>query len=131
MVEGPTSWLEAHAGSLPAGGTALDVACWHGRHALWLARRGYEVTAIDRNPEALSVLAAEAATRGLELKTICADIEQPGFAFEQGAFNVIVAVNYLHRPLFPTLVKALRPEGCLVYETFTVAQARQIGRAHV
>ena len=125
MVEGPTSWLEDHAGVLPVGGTALDLACGRGRHALWLAERGYVVTAIDRDPGALSALAAAATTRRLELETICADLEQPGFGLEQDAFDVIVAVNYLHRPLFPTLVSALRPGGYLVYETFTVAQARR------
>ena len=32
-------------------------------------------------------------------------------------------VHYLHRPLFPPLLAALRPGGVLVYETFTIAQA--------
>jgi len=36
-----------------------------------------------------------------------------------------VAVHYLHRPLFPHLLAALRPGGILVYETFTQAQARR------
>ena len=40
-----------------------------------------------------------------------------------GVFDVIVVVHYLHRPLFPSLVNALRPGGVLVYETFTRAQA--------
>jgi len=32
-------------------------------------------------------------------------------------------VRYLHRPLVPVLIRALRPGGLLVYETFTRAQA--------
>ena len=32
--------------------------------------------------------------------------------------------SYLHRPLFPALVRALRPGGVLLYETFTKEQAR-------
>jgi hypothetical protein len=36
---------------------------------------------------------------------------------------LIVVVHYLHRPLFPSIVGALRPGGVLVYETFTRAQA--------
>ena len=39
------------------------------------------------------------------------------------AFDVVVVVHYLHRPLFPQLLAALRPGGVLVYETFTAAQA--------
>ena len=36
---------------------------------------------------------------------------------------MIVVTHYLHRPLFPSLLAALRPGGALVYETFTRAQA--------
>jgi hypothetical protein len=36
---------------------------------------------------------------------------------------VIVVVHYLHRPLFPALIEALAPNGLLLYETFTTAQA--------
>jgi hypothetical protein len=36
---------------------------------------------------------------------------------------VVVVVHYLHRPLFPALIEALSPDGLLVYETFTRAQA--------
>jgi len=35
----------------------------------------------------------------------------------------VVGTRYLHRPLFPQLVAALRPGGVLIYETFTTAQA--------
>jgi len=34
-----------------------------------------------------------------------------------------VVMRYLHRPLFPALLAALKPEGLLLYETFTVRQA--------
>jgi len=40
--------------------------------------------------------------------------------FPVNAYDVIVVCFYLHRPLFPWLVEALRPEGVLLYETFTI-----------
>jgi tellurite methyltransferase len=43
--------------------------------------------------------------------------------FAPPEYDVIVVVHYLHRPLFPALIEALRPGGVLVYETFTRAQA--------
>lgn len=43
------------------------------------------------------------------------------------AYDLIAVFHYLHRPLFPQLLAALRPGGLLIYETFTTAQAR-IGR---
>jgi SAM-dependent methyltransferase len=39
------------------------------------------------------------------------------------AYDVVIVVHYLHRPLFPLLRSALRPGGLLVYETFTRGQA--------
>jgi tellurite methyltransferase len=34
----------------------------------------------------------------------------------------VIVFRFLHRPLFPALQRALRPDGLLVYETFTVGQ---------
>ena len=43
--------------ALPAGATALDVACGKGRHTHWLAERGVQVTALDRDASAIAALA--------------------------------------------------------------------------
>ena len=43
---GPNQFVEAELAELPAG-TALDLACGEGRNALWLASRGWDVTAVD------------------------------------------------------------------------------------
>ena len=42
----PNRWVEEVAGDLPAG-RALDLAAGEGRNALWLAERGWRVTAVD------------------------------------------------------------------------------------
>lgn len=42
----PNQFVEASLADLPAG-DALDLACGEGRNTLWLARRGWRVTAID------------------------------------------------------------------------------------
>jgi 2-polyprenyl-3-methyl-5-hydroxy-6-metoxy-1,4-benzoquinol methylase len=118
----PTSWLTAHEGLLQ-GGVALDVACGRGRHALWLAERGFEVYAIDRDPAALVHLDEEARRRGVRVVTEQKDLETECVRLGENRFDLVVAVHYLHRPLFRHLTAALRPGGLLVYETFTAAQA--------
>jgi len=118
----PAAWLTMHQHLLPPG-DALDVACGRGRHALWLAEHGWRVTAIDRDAGALRELEAEARRRGLPITTESVDLERVDAALPDRAFDVIVVVHYLHRPLFPRLLAALRPGGVLVYETFTAAQA--------
>ncbi len=119
----PATWLTQHARLLPAEGAALDVACGRGRHALWLAARGLTVHAVDRSAEAVTALDALARQRGLPVRARVSDLETANPDLPRGAFDLIVVVHYLHRPLFPALVAALRPGGLLVYETFTRAQA--------
>jgi SAM-dependent methyltransferase len=53
------------------------------------------------------------------------DLESSEVSLGDAAFDVIVGVHYLHRPLFPALLQALRPGGLLIYETFTRAQAQR------
>ena len=119
----PARWVTDHAHLLPSSGNALDVACGGGRHALWLARRGLTVRAIDRNSEAVETVRAEAARRGLHITAEQYDLENEDAGLGVETADVIVVVHYLHRPLFPALVRALRPRGLLIYETFTHAQA--------
>ena len=119
----PASWLTQHAEMLPGKGHALDVACGRGRHALWLAGRGLTTLAVDRSPDAVQAVNDEARARHLPLIAQVRDLEGGRNPFPPSAYDVIVVVHYLHRPLFPALVEALTPGGLLVYETFTRAQA--------
>ena len=57
------------------------------------------------------------------MTAVAADLETGHYSLGVDAFDVIVGVHYLHRPLFPTLTAALRPGGLLIYETFTRRQA--------
>jgi tellurite methyltransferase len=123
----PSAWLVSHEGALPRHGRALDLASGEGRHAVWLASRGLEVTAIDRDARALEAVQQRARASALPVSTMLLDLEQPGVSLDVAAFDVIVATHYLHRPLFPTIRGALKDGGLLIYETFTRAQA-SIGR---
>lgn len=119
----PTRWLTDHRDLLPPSGSALDVACGRGRNTLWLAACGYDTHGIDRDPEAISQLREEAMRRQLQVHATLLDLETQTVSLGRAIYDVIVVVHYLHRPLFPMLIGALRPGGILVYETFTKAQA--------
>ena len=102
----------------------LDVACGRGRNTLFLARRGFRVHALDRDAGAVAELHAIADRERLAITSEVADLEtEPPPSLGLQTFDGIVVFRYLHRPLFPSLVEALAPGGCLIYETFTVAQA--------
>lgn len=119
----PACWLTDHADLLPHAGTALDVACGSGRHALWLASRGMTADAVDRDPHAIDLLTGEARRRGLAVRARVMDLERGDDTIAPDSYDVIAVFHYLHRPLFPALVAALKMGGLLVYETFTRAQA--------
>ncbi len=63
-------WIED--GEVPPG-RVLIPGCGRGHEALELARRGFQVTALDIAPTALEHLAAELAAAGVEAERICAD----------------------------------------------------------
>jgi SAM-dependent methyltransferase len=110
----PSRWVKRWAHLVEAGGAVLDVASGTGRHARFFAARGHPVTAIDRD------VAALASMHGVDgLTTVAADIENGPWPLPaQAQFAAVVVTNYLHRPLFPQLLRALAPGGVLIYETF-------------
>lgn len=97
----------------------LDVACGHGRHLRHLASLGFAVVGVDRDAEALSALRG---LRGVEVRV--ADVEEGPWPFSPEDFDGVVVTNYLHRPVFPHLVGALRDGGVLIYETFAAGNER-------
>jgi SAM-dependent methyltransferase len=119
----PAAWLTDHAGLLPARAQALDLACGRGRNTLWLAERCASVLALDRDAVAIDQVRADALARRLPVTAVVTDLESGALSLGTSVFDVVVVIHYLHRPLFPALIAALRPGGVLVYETFTRAQA--------
>jgi len=123
LPSGPSGWLVSNASLAPRGARSLDVACGRGRHALFLASAGYSVTAIDRDPARVAALRALGRRLRLPLDAEVKDVEADATALGEDEWELVLVFHFLHRPLFPALVRALRPGGVLVYETFTTAQA--------
>jgi SAM-dependent methyltransferase len=101
---------------LAPGAAVLDLACGSGRHSRYLQSAGMQVLAVDRDLAALQELALE------DVGTLQVDLEaglpQDCWPFAAHSFDAIVVTNYLHRPLFPLILSALRENGLLIYETF-------------
>jgi rhodanese-related sulfurtransferase len=124
-VSGPSPWLLSNVALAPRGARTLDVACGRGRHALLLAGAGFPVRAVDRDAGHVARLNALARRLHVPLDAAVVDLEAGGADLGTEEWELVLVFNYLHRPLFPALVRALKPGGVLLYETFTAEQARR------
>lgn len=98
-------------------GVALDLACGLGVNALFLAKTGYQVTAIDYSETALIKLSDYAREHDISIETQCADLEIT--ELKDSFYDVVVVSYYLQRSLFPEIFKSLKPGGLLFYQTFS------------
>lgn len=117
----PSQLLERSLHLLPQG-RALDVACGEGRNAVFLARNGFIVDAIDIARAGLRRALAVSRRERLPLRLIQADLDS--FPLPAARYTVAVNIRFLLRQLFPALKRCLRPGGVLVFETFIADQAR-------
>jgi SAM-dependent methyltransferase len=108
----PPDWLAELEDELPKGGRVLDVAAGTGRIALWFARAGCRVTAVDVSPVGLERLSEAARGEGLEVETIVADLETA--PLPEGPWDAITCFAYLRRDLFPAMRDRLTPGGLLI-----------------
>jgi SAM-dependent methyltransferase len=96
----------------PNPGVALDLAGGLGRHALWLARRRWQVTVVDLSDVAIGKLSQAALELNVNLELIVGAAFQ--YKFEAARFDLIVLFYHLDRNLFPKIVSALKPGGLLI-----------------
>jgi tellurite methyltransferase len=99
-------------------GTALDLACGAGRHAVELARRGWRTAAWDVSDVALALCEERARSAGVHVATRRIDLKHPALLRAAGAFELVLIVDYMDRALFPLLAELVQPHGWLIYATF-------------
>jgi len=124
-VEQPSPVLVRHRDRLPKG-RALDVAMGYGRHARYLAEAGWDVDGIERDPEAVAAVEADARRRGLPIRVIRADLGT--YALPVAVYDLVICFFYLDRGLIPQLRQAVTPGGVIVYETFSIENHRRFGK---
>lgn len=118
--------LLAEIGSGLAPGRALDLAGGAGRHALWLAQRGWRVRLTDVSDEALTIAAERAGQAGvlIDMRRETADETLTCAARSGERFELVAIFWFLIREHFSALPALLAPGGILIYKTFTAENAR-------
>lgn len=120
----PNGFLVEVADRIPPG-PVLCLGEGEGRNAVYLASLGYEVTAMDYSRVGLEKTRALARERGVEVDTVCADLED--YDVGLGAWSGIVAIFLqippdLRRSMHRRVVEALKPGGVFVSEAYGVRQ---------
>jgi tellurite methyltransferase len=95
-------------------GRALDIASGAGRHAVWLAERGWQVAAVDYSRAGMEILQQRAREKGVAIYAIVADLERGEFRIEPESYDLIVVCNYLQRDLFPSIRAGTRIGGVVI-----------------
>jgi SAM-dependent methyltransferase len=116
----PNAQLVAQAAGLPPG-EALDAGSGEGADAIWLASRGWTVTAVDVSAVALERAAAHAAARGDQIAGRISGRRQDLLSWDPGSrrFDLVTA-QFMHLPspalesLHGRLAAAVRPGGTLL-----------------
>ncbi len=126
----PNDYLRQEAAKLPRGPIAC-LAEGEGRNAVFLAELGHDVTAIDSSEVGLENAKQLAASRGVEIKTIVADLNDFDLGDEQWA-GIVSVWAHLPKPnraeLHRRCVRALRSGGVLLLEGYTPRQLERPGR---
>lgn len=112
--------VAAFATHIPSGARVLDLGCGAGHHAIALARRGFDVTAVDYAPAMLDRARAKASKNHVEIDFRVADLNEP-LPFATDSFDGALCISVLQVVAHPEqllvgLRNTLRPNGAIAIE---------------
>ena len=108
----PSAEVVEAARHLPNGAQVIDVGCGDGRNALFLASRGFKVTAIDISPVGIAKVQQFAAERDLVVDARVQDMCETTF---QSDYNLVVSMGCLHlveRECWSPLLRRMQEATC-------------------
>jgi SAM-dependent methyltransferase len=109
--------------ALPQGSSILDLCCGHGRHAIPLAQRGFQVTGQDLSEVFLREAEKEAQAQSVHVQWLHGDMRNIPFENEFDAvINIFTAFGYLEdqgedQKVLQQVSKVLKPGGLFLLET--------------
>lgn len=120
----PNDFLAAHAVEIPSG-PVLSIGDGEGRNGVFLAERGYAVTSLDASAVGLAKAQRLAASRGVSIVTLEADLAV--YEIAASAYQGIVSIfchlpSALRRRVHAQVVAGLAPGGVFLLEAYTPSQ---------
>lgn len=120
----PNSTLVAEVAGMPTG-QALDVGCGEGGDAIWLAKHGWEVTAIDIAPTALARAARTESDEPRQIKWLQCDIAQeepPRGSFDLVTMHYIPLLKKDADRVLPRLLHKVARDGTFLFVTHDISE---------
>lgn len=120
----PNDFLASNFGAIPKG-KVLSLAEGEGRNAVFLAKQGYAVTAVDGSAVGLEKARKLAEANGVVIELIHADLADfdPGENKWDGIVSIFVPLpSEIRRTLYKKLEKALKPGGVFFLEAYRPEQ---------
>lgn len=120
----PNSFLAEHANKMKTG-SALCLAAGEGRNAVWLAKKGFAVTAVDSSTIGLQKAQRLAKNSTVTIDTIVADLAD--FEINHQDWDLITSI-FCHLPkavrvaLHKKVVAGLKPGGYFILQAYTPQQ---------
>jgi len=103
---------------LPQTGDVLDLACGRGGNTFFLAKKGFQVDALDISNVVLDHIRDYISNKTTSINCVKRDVETQGLS-DHKKYDVIVVSYFLNRDLFPQIIHALKPNGLLYYQTWS------------
>jgi len=122
----PNTFLASQRHLLASGQRALAVADGEGRNGVWLAEQGLRVTATDFSATALEKARLLAASRGVEVSFVQADLAT--WEWTENSFDVVAAIFIqfadpkLREAIFRGIRRTLVPGGLLLLQGYRPEQ---------
>ena len=112
----PSEFVVAELGGLPPG-RALDLGAGSGRHTVWLAQRGWRVTAVDFSQAGLALARRLSVVRGVDqdrVDWVVADLgeyEPEPEAYDLAMISYVQPSSAVRAAILSRVPAALRPGG--------------------
>jgi SAM-dependent methyltransferase len=122
----PNEFLEENVGHIPKG-RVLSLAEGEGRNAVFLARRGYSVTAVDASPVGLNKARKLAEENGVAVEFILADLADYDLGVNRwdGIVSIFCPLpSSVRKELYKKVEAGLKRNGVFLLEAYTPEQLK-------
>lgn len=109
--------------------TILDLACGKGRHAIYLAQKGFDVTGMDLSPANIQAASRHAHDHlRFEIRDMRDDLGSERF---DAVFNLFTGFGYFESDaenfsVFANVYRALRPQGVFLFDYLNEPYVRNL-----